>query len=344
MRRAFTLVLLVAGVVATAPVGARAQGVDAGRYQGCGPVADALAVQVARASCDEALRAAGALLAAPPAQSVDALAAAGWRALRARQVPGANPPEHDIVALRGTAALRVRRLGLAPDLDGYGAGRELVFSRRQIIGGQPIPRDAAVCTSAFLVQLASGRLGGLSARHCAGLRRDGLLQRRNAALRRPPSPGIVLGRVVRTFRRSTPLDALVLPVPRAASRPAVPIVDRGVSRPPWVVTGGAQPTPGRRVCFSGRTSGHDRCGRILGPGAAFGELVIGAQVGAFVRCTTIRAAPGDSGGPLYTPPRPDGTVSAVGLVELIHGRGHQMCFTPLGPVLGRLHAALLVAG
>jgi hypothetical protein len=62
-----------------------------------------------------------------------------------------------------------------------------------------------------------------------------------------------------------------------------------------------------------------------------------------VICTDIAAREGDSGGPVYTPGRRDGTVNAVGLVTLISGSGRRMCFTPLAPVLNRLSAALLVS-
>jgi hypothetical protein len=164
--------------------------------------------------------------------------------------------------------------------------------------------------------------------------------RRNTGLRRPPQPGIVLGTVRRILTRTAPLDALVLPVPRGADRTAVPVVDRGVARPPHPVAGTAALTPGRRVCFTGRTSGPDRCGRLRGAGARPAERLLSLQAGLVVRCTTVRAAPGDSGGPVYTAPRADGSVRAVGIVTLVVGRSQRMCFTPLAPVLDRLDARL----
>jgi hypothetical protein len=55
--------------------------------------------------------------------------------------------------------LRLRRDGATPDLDGFAAGRELVFARPRIVGGAPIPDGAAVCTSAFLVRWEAARSG-----------------------------------------------------------------------------------------------------------------------------------------------------------------------------------------
>jgi hypothetical protein len=95
------------------------------------------------------------------------------------------------------------------------------------------------------------------------------------------------------------------------------------------------------VCFTGRTSGVDRCGRIVSRGARGAERLLSLQAGDVVRCTTVPARPGDSGGPVYTPPRPDGTVRAVGITTLIVGVQARMCFTPLNSVLGALRARLL---
>jgi len=269
---------------------------------------------------------------------VSVLTAQGWTPYRA--LP-ADAGEFDLVALRGTTALRLRRAGAAPDLDGFAAGRELIFARPAIVGGAPVPNGAALCTSAFLVRLRSGSLGGLSAAHCAGLRSDGTTQRRNAALRRPPVPGVVLGRVQRVVARSAPLDALLVPAPQGTRRTATAIVDRGVSRPPWVVAGVAKTTGGRRVCYTGRTSGIDRCGTLRGTSARPIERFLGFLGGGIVRCTTIAAAEGDSGGPVYTAPRTDGTVRALGITTLIFGPRDHMCFAPIQPVLDRLDARIV---
>ena len=78
--------------------------------------------------------------------------------------------------------------------------------------------------------------------------------------------------------------------------------------------------------------------RIRGSGARRAERLLSAFAGVVVRCTTIRAREGDSGGPVYTAPRADGSVSAVGIVTLVVGSAARMCFTPLGPVLDGLNA------
>jgi hypothetical protein len=106
-----------------------------------------------------------------------------------------------------------------------------------------------------------------------------------------------------------------------------------VSRPPWFVFGGARPLLGRSICFTGRTSGIDNCGRI-----------VRSYRGTRLPCTTITAREGDSGGPVYTAPRAEGTVRAVGVTTLVIGLLQKMCFTPLAPVLDALDATLVTAG
>ncbi|MCW3016303.1 MAG: hypothetical protein JWO02_3395 [Solirubrobacterales bacterium] len=335
---AVTVVAAVAGTPTAAADAATST------YTRCGAVPGTVFVEAARAGCAEVEIVATAVAAAPAADAAGVLSALGWSATRALPASGAAVGQYDLVAVRGTGALRIRRVGRAPSLDGWSAGRELVFARGTIVGGRPIPRDAAFCTSAFLVRLRGGAPGGLSAAHCAGLRSDGLVQRRNAALRRPPQPGIVLGRVLAILTRSAPLDALVLPVPRGAHRTAAPVVDRGISRPPWAVAGTAQLLAGRAVCFTGRTSGADQCGRLGGASARPLERVLDSEFHITVRCTTITARAGDSGGPVYTAPRADGTVRAIGIVTLVSGPSQLMCFTPVTPVLRDLGAALVATG
>jgi hypothetical protein len=337
MRRTI-LLLLGAFLLVAAPATAQAPA-PTGIYTGCSPVGEAGIVEVSGATCEEAQAIAAALVAAPAGNAAAVLRAAGWSPLRALIAP--DGVEHDLVAVRGYAALRIRRPGPAPDLDGWSAGRELLLARGRLVPGARPPRDAVLCTSAFLVSLPSGRLGGLSAAHCAGLRRDGTSKRRNAVLRRAPQPGVLLGRVVRNVARKRPLDALVLPVPTGLNRTANPVVDRGISLPPWSVAGVARPFSGRGVCFSGRTSGVDRCGQILGSGARPGERVLSVLTGALVRCTSIRAREGDSGSAVYTAPRADGSVRAVGIAVIVVGPDSRMCFTPLLPVLDALRAQLV---
>jgi hypothetical protein len=338
--RLAALVFVAALLVGAAP--AAAQQTQTGVYTSCAAVGDATIVEVSGASCEEAQAVAAALVAAPAADAGTVLRAAGWVPLRALVAPGGA--EHDLVAIRGRAAMRIRRPGLPPDLDGWSAGRELLLARGRLVPGERPPRDAVLCTSAFLISLPSGRLGGLSAGHCAGTRRDGTVQRRNAVLRRPPQPGVLLGRVVRNVARTQPLDALVLPVPAGSNRTASAVIDRGVTRPPWSVAGVARPFSGRQVCFSGRTSGIDRCGQTLGAGARPGERLLSVLSGAVVRCTNIAAHEGDSGSAVYTAPRPDGSVRAVGIAVIVVGQRSRMCFTPLLPVLHALRAQVVTQG
>jgi hypothetical protein len=334
------LLAVLAGPALAGAVPASAQA-PLGEYAHCDAVPGASIVDVSNATCPEAQAVAALVAAKPTEQEPDALRAAGWTPVRALVTD--DGAEHDIVATRGHAALRIRRPGEAPDLDGWSAGRELIFARPTLIAGGRVPSGAVVCTSAFLVRLSTGSLGGLSASHCGGLRRDGTTQRRNAGLRRPPEPGVILGQVVRNLERARPLDALLLPVPSALTRPASPLVDRGLARPPWTVAGTARPFSGRRICFSGRTSGIDQCGRVAGLGARAFEAGVLRRAGITVRCTTIRAREGDSGSPVYTAPRADGSVRAVGIAVIVVGLTAQMCFTPLQPVLSALHATVVTA-
>ncbi|MDP2710523.1 MAG: hypothetical protein Q8O56_04835 [Solirubrobacteraceae bacterium] len=330
-----TLGAIVALALSAAPANANS------RYTECGAIGEAAIVAVTAASCQEVREVASAVTAAPPDQAPALLGAAGWTALRA--TPTSDRGAHDLVAARGFSALRIRRAGAAPDLDGWAAGRELIFSRNRLVGGARVPRDSVVCTSAFLIRLGR-HTGGLSAAHCGGVRTDGTTHRRNAALRRPPLAGIVLGRVQRNVARNRPLDALVVPVPAGANRPSTPIVDRGVARPPWFVVGPARPTSNRRVCYTGRTSGVDQCGAILAGSSARRVNSTATRVsGTRVICTSIPARQGDSGGPVYTAPRTDGTVHAIGITTLVVGPFQSMCFTPIAPVLDALNATLVRA-
>jgi len=332
-----TVLLAVAAVLAVAAT-ASAQ---AGEYTPCGPGPGATAVAVSGATCDEALAVAAALAAAPVDATETVLRAAGWAPLRARATD--DEAAYDLTATRGLATLLIRRSGPAPDLDGWTAGRELILSRGRLVGGAPVPKGTVLCTSAFLIRV-SGHAGGLSAAHCGGRRSDGTTQRRNAGLRRPPQPGIILGRVRRNLARTQPLDALVLPVPSGPGRPSAAVINRGAFSPPWFVAGSARPLTGRRVCFTGRTSGVDQCGRITGDFHGMFPRTRGRFLRPRLRCTTITAREGDSGGPVYTVPRRDGTVRAVGITTLVYGLLQTMCFTPLEPVLDALHATLVTAG
>jgi len=331
-----TTLLVIAAAPASAPAAVS-------RYDECAAVPGTVFVGAARVACAEVEPVAATVAAAPTAEAAAVLAGQGWTATRVLPASGEAAGQFDLVAVKGARVLIIRRTGEAPSLDGWSAGRELVFARNTIVGGRPVPRGASFCTSAFLVRLGADKLGGLSAAHCGGLRSDGLVQRRNVALRRPPQPGVVLGRVLRILGRTKALDALVAPVPQGEARSAAPLVDRGIARPPWAVTGTARLLAGRTVCFTGRTSGIDRCGRLLGSSGRFVERQARRKFGVTVRCTTITGRPGDSGGPVYTAPTAGGTVRALGIVTLVNGLLQQMCFTPIQPVLDELDASLVTS-
>jgi hypothetical protein len=320
-----TLAVLLAGT-------ATAQAAELGLYDPCPAAGDAKFVEVSRATCAEAGAVAVAVSGQPPANVEAAVRAAGWTPLRVF----ANDFElsHDLVAIRGLAALRIRRRGEAPDLDGWMSGRELLFSRETLVGGAPPPEDSTLCTTAFIVRLGK-RFGGLSAAHCAGTTKAGKTRRRFAALRRAPQPGIVLGSVRRNLaRRARPIDVLALPLPSGPGRPSAAVVERFIWRPPWFVTGRARPLRGRSVCFAGRSSGPDNCGKII-------RTFPGARG---LRCTDIQAQEGDSGAPVYTAPRADGTVRAVGIANVVVGLFSTMCFVPLSTALDALGATVVTTG
>jgi hypothetical protein len=253
MRAVLPIAVAILALVAAPAQAQSGAGLKRYAYKSCAPVAAASVVRVVGAPCAAAQEVAAQLVAAAPAAAGAVLRAAGWTLVRARSAAGGDA--HDLVATRYRAALRIRRAGAPPDADGWEAGRELLFARGHLVGGRPIPSGAVLCTSSWLVRVRGGSLGGLSAAHCGGLRRDRTVQRHNVVLRRQPQHGIVLGRVQRILTRSRPLDALIVPIPRGAGRSRVPLVDRGVSRPPWIVAGLARARPGREVCFAGRTSG-----------------------------------------------------------------------------------------
>jgi hypothetical protein len=316
-------------LVLAAPASARV-----GDYTPCQKTGDAIIVEVSVATCDEALAVATALTGVAPGDVEGVLRAQGWTPLRV--AANGFDESYEIFALRNRAALWIRRRGEAPDIDGWGAGRELLFAREALVGGAPPPAGAALCTSSFLIRLGD-HLGGLSAGHCGSLTKKRTTLRRNAALRRPPQPGLVLGSVRRNLERprsrARRLDALLLPVPSGPGRPSSPVVDRGILGAPWFVVGSAQPKLGRAVCFTGRTTGPDQCGEIVRSFPGTGGLP----------CTTITADLGDSGAPVYTAPGADGSVRAVGIATLVFGFLQSMCFTPIEPVLDALHATLVTA-
>jgi hypothetical protein len=153
-------------------------------------------------------------------------------------------------------------------------------------------------------------------------------------MRRPPQSGILLGRVRRNLQRRRPkIDALVVPVQSGQGRVPANVIERFSFQPPLFVRGRARPLLGRRICYSGITSGPNQCGKIIRrfPGVRG------------LSCTNIIAREGDSGSPVYTAPAADGTVRAVGIANIVFGIFQLMCFEPIDRVLDALDATLVNA-
>ena len=324
------LLTVAACLLAVAPASAQS---DPDAYASCPTAGDAVFVDVSRASCDDARAVAVAIAAAPGVDLQTVIAATGWTPLRV--IDQAPLTAYDIYATRGTAALWIRRRGEAPDLDGWMAGRELVFASATIVPGGPAPRGATLCTSAFLIRIGTS-LGGLSAGHCAGLtkaRRDAAAQRRDAARAAARDPA----------------------GPRAPQPPAPPAEDRR-ARPAGRGRPGARPGERHRPLHLPAAAvrpraARDRCsdGASATPASRAGRTGAARSSGRFpgvrgLSCTNIIAREGDSGSPVYTAPAADGTVRAVGIANVVVGLFGLMCFEPIDRVLDALDARLVDAG
>jgi hypothetical protein len=231
---------------------------------------------------------------------------------RVRTVVAAGPPDR-LLVYTTPGPLRVDRSILR-------AGQHVNFYRG---------RGASACTAAWIVR-RGGRLFGLTAGHCA--RRSEIAVRvrgLDAPPRRPLGPVVWNGDA-----RGGP-DALAFAVGSATVNQAV---ERG-TKLPWTVTGWrptAAQRSGLRVCFSGRTTGRERCGTVVQPRFRRGRRRL--------VCTDLRLRDGDSGGPVYTAPA-DGAVEALGIVTgsrtnippFTHGEG---CYTPIQGILSAFGATL----
>jgi hypothetical protein len=260
-----------------------------------------------------------------------ALQSRGWRIGRVIRMRVDGVAVHRVSASKRNGRISYVRPGGAAPVDGaaYRAGQTLGFDRTQ-----------KTCTSAFVLRLADGRVAGLSAGHCS----DG------PAWAPPQYPGgppiYVTDNVLRDRGTLGPVlqnmnlqeqgpDALVFALDGAPS--ATQQIDRG-RRTPHRVTG-VLPLRGQRegrtVCFTGHTSGIDRCGRIDGDSTWFGRRV------TCVRAPGKLSDHGDSGGPVYTRPV-GGRVKAVGIVSRssVGGGLRDMCYTPIQAILEGFGAEL----
>ena len=247
-----------------------------------------------------------------------ALAAGGYRLAHekgGRRVAG--HATYSVEATHGPARLRYWRFGARVDID------HTIFRPGQWID---IPKGNGyeTCTAAWVVEpRAGGALEALTARHCANLL-DPVYREVNGA--RTTVLGSVAG-------RGATVDAELFELDNTPSGWAQQ-VERG-GKPPktavgWVPT--AEQHFGDRVCFAGRVTGADQCGKIVPRyrGAPKGEA-----------CTSIVAHQGDSGGPVYTETE-GATTRAIGIVAVIIGHiyddsHHQhMCYVPIESILDDL--------
>jgi hypothetical protein len=295
---------------------------------------------VRRLGCDEFRRLIVEVLLAP--DELVALRSAGWRVTKIDRLRVSRVRLHQVHARRGGQRLLYVRRGrdpVASDFDAgrpYRPGQDLGFYRSP---GEPDRRFA--CTSGYVLrQPLTGTLYGLTAGHCSRypfFDAGGRFQTEDAE-----RVDLYLGKRRRTALGSVISnhellpqgpDALLFALYRV--RWAAQEIDRGHGDPHRVV--GLLPThrqrKGQVVCFTGRTTGSDRCGRIYTRIPR--EPRPGDHGWRRVTCARVKGTEGDSGGPVYTRPDKRGEVRAVGIVtatRAIFGRG-DLCFTPIEAIL-----------
>jgi hypothetical protein len=278
-----------------------------------------------------------------------ALNAAGWHVTKVDRFRTAGVRVHQVHATKdGQRILYVRR---GPDPIVREAARGRPYRPGQDLGfyrSADRPGYRSACTSGFVLRLPlTGTLLGLTAGHCSRYptlsgsvwqtepaeRVDLYLGHR----RRHPLGSVITN----TELRAEGPDALVFALDRL--RWAAQEIDRGPGLKPFRVVGvfpTARQNSGRTVCFTGRMSGGRRCGRIYtwvpkAPGPD-------DHAGRRLTCVRVKAADGDSGGPVYTRPNRRGEVRAVGIVtatRVLIGRGN-LCYTPIETVLAAFGAEL----
>ena len=195
----------------------------------------------------------------------------------------------------------------------YRAGQQVFLDQG------PGTRLLAPCTAAFAVQDPVAGVSGLSAGHCgAPAPQNTGLPVQRAYL---PNVRLRLGAVLRGAEERG-FDALEYSID---SRWGVAQqIERG-DLPPLTVFGVAEDVTigrGTRVCFAGRSTGAQTCGRVKG----FKDGL---------RCVGVKTVLGDSGGPVYYDPGAGLTTRAVGIVAISLDAKDQMCFTPINRVLAR---------
>jgi hypothetical protein len=276
----------------------------------------------------------------PAADELVALEQAGWRMVRLDHLRIDGVDLHQLWAAKGKRRVIYVRRGRDAIVDQFGEqrpyrpGQNLGFYRSPGVAGQ-----SWTCTGGYVLrQRVGGQLVGLTAGHCSnypfydgGAWQTEDAERQDIFLGQPRHQ--VLGAVISNTEPSeSGPDALVFAldrVPLAAQQ-----IEQGSLTPlrvtGWVPT--RRQRNGMRVCFTGRTSGLEECGRI------YDRLFEGTRR---LVCAHVKTDSGDSGGPVYTRPR-DGAARAVGIVKAsrrFFGRG-DLCYTPIETVLEVFGATL----
>jgi hypothetical protein len=244
-----------------------------------------------------------------------ALADAGLEITRVRHRRLHGKRVYGVGAEAGGSVIGYVRVGseLRVDHRLYRAGQQLVVAG-VVAPGAP----ASNCTAAFVLALPQRPPVGLTAGHCA---HHASLGEPHTVFRSIDAGGPhVLGHEV--GREPNGIDAMVFSVRREVR--LLQQIERG-DLPPLAVAGtvpDGEQTPGKAVCFAGRSSGADQCGRIAPNSHADPGLI----------CTDIRGREGDSGGPVY---EDTGSLvtRALGITTEQVGRHHVMCYTPIGAIL-----------
>ena len=266
------------------------------------------------ASCPAAQTVVAAVL-----QSTDettALAGGGFRRVRVtRERPVAGHSAYSVEAVHGAQRLRYWRFGARAEIDHtiYRAGQWID------VYGDKVHEQ---CTASWVLQPAAGPPVGLTAGHCR------------------PESFIEAAPVLRSGKRLGDIlvkDPAGLDAGTFSLDPGIPVaqqVERGERLPltavGWVRS--ADQHRGDRVCFAGRSTGADQCGKIVKRYSL---------VSHSLTCTDIEDHQGDSGGPVYTPGE-NGTTRAVGIVAVAVRKGlsghRKMCYVPIEPILDALGA------
>jgi hypothetical protein len=271
------------------------------------------------------------VLAAP--DELVALEQAGWRTVNVDNLRIDGADLHQLWAVKGQRRIIYVRPGRDARVDQFGETR--VYRAAQEIGfyrSSGEPDKAWGCTAGYVLRIG-GSAFGLTAGHCSryptvppegGAWETEPAERQDLYLghRRRQALGSVISNA---HLGAEGPDALVFALDQVSQ--AAQQIDRG-SRTPLRVSGWLPTRKQRKglvVCFSGRTSGMQRCGRV------YERLLEGRRR---VVCAHVKTTGGDSGGPVYTRPR-EGAVKAVGIVmasRVFFGRG-DLCYTPIQTVL-----------